>query len=147
VDSYISFLCKEGFNNTNIGILIGVKNFNCTTIKTEPGTDGINYPSMHIQLISATDRISAVFYRTVTNVGFGSSTYKAKVTVPEGLSVKVIPDTLHFSQLHQKRSFKVVLKGPPILDEAFVKFASLEWDDSKHTVRSPILVYKPMPVY
>ncbi|KAK7378778.1 hypothetical protein VNO80_04225 [Phaseolus coccineus] len=147
VDSYISFLCKEGFNNTNIGILIGIKNFNCTSIKTEPGTDGINYPSMHIQLISATDRISAVFYRTVTNVGFGNSTYKAKVTAPKGLSVKVIPDTLHFSQLHQKRSFKVVLKGPPISDEAFVKFASLEWNDSKHTVRSPILVYKPMPVY
>jgi len=102
---------------------------------------------MHIHLISSSDRISAVFHRTVTNVGFGNSTYKAKVTAPKDLSVKVIPDTLQFSQLHQKLSFKVVLKGPPMSEEAFVKFAYLEWNDSKHNVRSPILVYKPMPVY
>ncbi|CAJ1886451.1 unnamed protein product [Sphenostylis stenocarpa] len=140
VHSYISFLCKQGFNNTNIGKLIGIKNFNCARIKTEPGADGINYPSMHIQLLNARDRISAVFYRTVTNVGFGNSTYKAIVTAPKGLSVKVIPDTLYFSILHQKLSFKVVVKGPPMSEDAFVEFASLEWNDSKHTtVRSSIL--------
>ncbi|QCD98044.1 Peptidase S8 [Vigna unguiculata] len=147
VHSYISFLCKEGFNSTNIGVLIGNRNFNCSSIKIEPGTDGINYPSMHVQLPSPLDRISAVFYRTVTNVGYGNSTYKAKVTAPEGLSVKVIPDTLRFIGLHQKLSFKVVLKGPPMPVETFLKAASLEWNDSKHTVRSPILVYKPMSFY
>ncbi|TKY62008.1 Subtilisin protease SBT4.14 [Spatholobus suberectus] len=142
-NSYIAFLCKQGFNNTNIGILIGSKNFNCSSIKPAPGTDGINYPSMHVQLLSADSRISAVFHRTVTNVGSGNSTYKAKVTAPKGLSVKVIPDTLNFSQLHQKLSFKVVLKGSPMPKETFVESASLEWNDSKHTVRSPILVFKP----
>lgn len=102
ISSYIGFLCKAGFNNTNIGILIGKPNFNCTSIKPSPGTDGINYPSMHIQLLSASDRISAVFLRTITNVvGSRNSTYKAKVTTPKGLSVKVIPDMSKFSRLHK----------------------------------------------
>uniref|UniRef100_I1JPZ7 Subtilisin-like protease n=2 Tax=Glycine max TaxID=3847 RepID=I1JPZ7_SOYBN len=147
ISSYIGFLCKAGFNNTNIGILIGKPNFNCTSIKPSPGTDGINYPSMHIQLLSASDRISAVFLRTVTNVGSRNSTYKAKVTTPKGLSVKVKPNILKFSRLHQKLSFKVVLKGPPMPEDTFVESASLEWKDSEHTVRSPILVFKPMTVY
>lgn len=99
---------------------------------------------MHIQLLSASDRISAVFLRTVTNVGSRNSTYKAKVTTPKGLSVKVKPNILKFSRLHQKLSFKVVLKGPPMPKDKYMESASLEWNDSKHTVGSPILVFKPM---
>jgi hypothetical protein len=98
---------------------------------------------MHIQLLNATSTISEVFYRTVTNVGYGTSTYKAKVTAPEGLSVEVIPDTLKFSQLHQDLSFKVVLKGPPMPVEKSILSATLEWNDLKHSVRSPIVVFKP----
>ncbi|XP_004494157.1 subtilisin-like protease SBT4.15 [Cicer arietinum] len=143
MNSYISFLCKQGYNSTSIGILIGSKNFNCTSVKPAPGTDGLNYPTMHIQLLSPSSRISAVFYRTVTNVGYGASTYKAKVTAPKGLSVEVIPDTLKFSRLHQDLSFKVVLKGPPMPDETQTLSASLEWNDSQHSVRSPIIVFKP----
>nr|KYP71103.1 Xylem serine proteinase 1 [Cajanus cajan] len=126
VNSYIAFLCKSGFNSTNIG------------------SDGINYPSMHIQLFDSSSRISAVFHRTVTNVGSRNSTYKAKVTAPKGLSVKVIPNTLKFRQLHQKLSFKVVMKGPPMPKDTHILTASLEWNDSKHTVRSPILIFKPL---
>lgn len=144
MDSYIAFLCKVGLNATDIGILLGNKKFKCASIKPAPGTDGINYPSMHMQLDSASSRISAVFYRIVTNVGSRNSTYKAKVTAPKGLSVKVVPDTLRFIQLHQKLSFKVVVKGPPMPMEKFVESASLEWNDGSHTVRSPILLFKPM---
>ncbi|KAJ1418849.1 Peptidase S8/S53 domain [Sesbania bispinosa] len=143
MNSYAAFLCKQGYNSTSIGILMGNKRFNCSSVKPARGTDGINYPTMHVQLLSADSKISAVFHRTVTNVGLGSSTYKANVTAPKGLSVKVIPDTLQFSKLHQDLSFKVVLKGPPMSDETMVLTASLEWNDSKHTVRNPILVFKP----
>lgn len=143
MNSYIAFLCKQGYNSTGIGILIGSKGFNCSSVKPAPGTDGINYPTMHIQLLSASSRISAVFYRTVTNVGYGNSTYKAKVTAPEGFSVEVIPDTLQFSHLHHQLSFKVVLKGPPMPKDTQTLTASLEWNDSKHSVRSPIVVFKP----
>lgn len=142
MDSYIAFLCKQGYNSTNIGILIGSKSFNCDSVKPAPGTDGLNYPSMHIQLLGPNSKISAVFYRTVTNVGYGASTYKAKVTAPKGLSVEVTPDTLQFSQLHQELSFKVVLNGPPM--ETQTLSAVLEWSDSKHSVRSPIVVFKPL---
>ena len=143
MDSYIAFLCKQGYNSTNIGILIGTKSFNCASAKPARGTDGLNYPTMHIQLMSADSKISAVFHRKVTNVGYGTSTYKAKVTAPKGLSVEVIPDTLQFNRLHQDLSFKVVLKGPPMPKETRILCSSIEWNDSKHNVRSPILVYKP----
>ncbi|CAJ2632383.1 unnamed protein product [Trifolium pratense] len=143
MDSYISFLCMQGYNSTSIGTLIGSKSFNCSKVKPALGTDGINYPTMHVQLLNVTSRISEVFYRTVTNVGYGNSIYKAKVTAPEGLSVEVIPDILKFSRLHQDLSFKVVLKGPPMPAEKVTLSATLEWNDFKHSVRSPIVVFKP----
>lgn len=143
MNSYIAFLCKQGYNSTSIGLLIGRKIFNCSTVEPPPGTDGLNYPTMHIQLMTHNSSISAVFYRTVTNVGYGSSTYKAKVTAPKGLSVQVIPDTLQFTKLHEKQSFKVVLKGPPMPEGTLILSALLEWNDSNHNVRSPILVYRP----
>ncbi|KAJ7971524.1 subtilisin-like protease SBT4.14 [Quillaja saponaria] len=140
--AYIRFLCKEGYNGTDIGLITGgKKNFNCSSIRRALGTDGLNYPTMHTQLLIGNSSISAVFHRTVTHVGYGSSVYKAKVTSPKGLSIEVIPDTLQFSQLHEKHSFKVVVKvnmqeGTQILS------ALLEWNDSKHSVRSPILVFR-----
>lgn len=142
MNSYIAFLCKENLSSSDIGLLIGSKTFNCSTVKPPRGTDGINYPTMHIQLLNQSSSMVAIFHRTVTNVGYGSSTYKARVTAPKGLSVQVIPDTLEFSQLHQKKSFKVVLKGPPMPKGTQILSASLEWNDSRHSVRSPILVYK-----
>ncbi|KAK7345374.1 hypothetical protein VNO77_15978 [Canavalia gladiata] len=141
--SYIAFLCYEGYNSTNIGVLIGTKNFDCSNIESSQGTDGINYPSMHVQIIPANSSISAKFYRSVTNVGFSNSIYKAKVTAPKGLSITVIPNILKFSGLNQELSFKVVLKGPPMPMKVKILSASLEWNDSKHNVRSPIIVYKP----
>ncbi|XP_003537051.4 subtilisin-like protease SBT4.15 [Glycine max] len=143
MDSYIAFLCKEGYNSSSIGILIGTKGLNCSTISPPQGTDGINYPSMHTQIIPSNASISAIFYRSVTNVGSGNSTYKAKVRAPKGLSIEVIPDTLNFGGVNQELSFKVVLKGPPMPKETKIFSASLEWNDSKHNVRSPIVVYKP----
>ncbi|KAK7355421.1 hypothetical protein VNO80_14676 [Phaseolus coccineus] len=141
IDSYIAFLCKEGYNSSSIGIITGTKGFDCSDIDPAQGTDGINYPSMHTQIIP-NGSISAIFYRSVTNVGLGNSTYKAKVTSPKGLSIKVIPDTLTFSGVNQELSFKVMLKGPPVPKESNLLSASLEWNDSQHNVRSPIVVYK-----
>ncbi|KAK7355395.1 hypothetical protein VNO80_14650 [Phaseolus coccineus] len=135
IDSYIAFLCKEGYYSSSIGIIIGTKGFDCSGIDPAQGTDGINYPSMHTQIIP-NGSISAIFYRSVTNVGLGNSTYRAKVTSPKGLSIKVIPDTLIFSGV------KVMLKGPPVPKESNLLSASLEWNDSQHNIRSPIVVYK-----
>ncbi|XP_021655816.2 subtilisin-like protease SBT4.15 [Hevea brasiliensis] len=144
MSSYISFLCKEGYNSTTIGLLIGgKKKYNCSDYKPGQGTDGINYPSMHAQLKTINSRISAVFYRTVTQVGYGKSVYKATVTSPKYLSIKVVPDTLTFTVLHQKQNFKVVVKGGPMPNGTQILSALLEWNDSKHSVRSPIIVFQP----
>lgn len=145
ISSYIRFLCKEGYNSSTIALLTGGKNrFKCSDFKPAQGTDGLNYPSMHIQLKTPDSSISAIFYRTVTNVGSAESVYKASVTAPKGLSVQVAPNTLTFSKLHQKKSFKVVLKGAAIKNGTRILSALLEWSDSMHKVKSPILVYKPL---
>lgn len=143
-DSYISFLCKEGYNSTSLSLLIGGKqNHKCSDYKPALGTDGLNYPTMHIQLNNPQSRISAVFYRTVTNVGYGKTVYKAKVNSPSGLSVKVSPDTLAFTKSHQELSFKVEVKGRPMQNDTQILSALLEWSDSKHSVKSHILIYRP----
>ncbi|KAF5737468.1 subtilase family protein [Tripterygium wilfordii] len=144
MSSYIRFLCKEGYNSTTIGLLLGgKKKYDCSSFKPAQGTDGLNYPSMHVQLQSPNSSISAVFYRTVTHVGYGNSVYKAIVTSPKGLSVKVVPDTLVFHGLHQQQSFKVIVKGDQVRDKVLVLSALLEWNDSKHSVKSPIVIYRP----
>ncbi|KAL3754124.1 hypothetical protein ACJRO7_001383 [Eucalyptus globulus] len=140
--SYISFLCKEGYNGTTIALLTGgQKKFNCSSFRPAHGTDGLNYPSMHLQLTDTNASISAVFYRTVTNVGSAKSLYKAKVTAPEGVSIQVVPDTLKFDKLHENRSFKVVVKGGRVKKGTRIMSGSLEWSDSRHRVKSPILIF------
>lgn len=145
MSSYIRFLCKEGYNGTTISLLIGAKKkYNCTDFKPAKGTDGLNYPTMHTQLILPNSTISAVFDRTVTHVGNGTSVYKANVVTSKGLFVKVFPTTLKFTKLHQRLSFKVMVKGGPMPNGTQVLSALLEWNDSKHSVKSPIVIYRPL---
>ncbi|OMO68280.1 hypothetical protein COLO4_29782 [Corchorus olitorius] len=142
--SYVSFLCKEGYNSTSIGILMGdKKKYKCSDFKKARGFDGLNYPSMHIQLGRKDTKISAVFYRTVTYVGYGNiSGFKAKVTSPKELSVVVIPNMLRFTKKHQKQSFKVFVKGKSVKNGTDILSATLEWINFGYSVKSPILVYK-----
>ncbi|KAJ6746814.1 CUCUMISIN PROTEIN [Salix koriyanagi] len=145
MSSYIRFLCKEGYNSTTISLLIGgKKKYKCSNFKPAQGMDGLNYPSMHAQLKSARSKISAVFYRTLTNVGYGNnSVYKATVTSPKDLSIKVVPNSLKFNRTHQKQSFEVFVEGGSMQNGTQILSALLEWSDSKHIVRSPIIIYKP----
>lgn len=144
-NSYISFLCKEGYNSSDLSLLIGgKKKYKCSDFKPAQGTDGLNYPTMHIQLNNPQSRISGVFYRTVTNVGYGKTVYKVKINSPKGLSVKVSPDTLAFTKLHQQLSFKVEVKGGAMQNDTQILSALLEWSDSKHSVKSHILIYRPL---
>ncbi|KAJ6742430.1 PROPROTEIN CONVERTASE SUBTILISIN/KEXIN [Salix viminalis] len=145
MSSYIRFLCKEGYNSTTISLLIGgKKKYKCSNLKPAQGIDGLNYPSMHAQLKSAGSKISAVFYRTLTNVGYGNnSVYKATVTSPKDVSIKVVPNSLKFNRTHQKQSFEVFVEGGSMQNGTQILSALLEWSDSKHIVRSPIIIYKP----
>ncbi|KAK8540739.1 hypothetical protein V6N13_010353 [Hibiscus sabdariffa] len=142
--SYISFLCKQGYNSTTISLLIGGKRkYKCSSFKPAPGADGLNYPSMHIYLNGSESKISGVFHRTVTNVEPGNLEYKAKVGSTKELSVDVIPKTLKFNRVDQKRSFRVVVKGETKKTGTQILSTTLEWiRDKGHSVKSPIIVFK-----
>ncbi|GLT89955.1 hypothetical protein SLE2022_079120 [Rubroshorea leprosula] len=141
--SYIRFLCKEGYNSTALNKLIGdKKDHSCSSFKPVRGTDGLNYPSMHTRINSTQTKFSAIFYRTVTEVGTGSSSYKAIVRASKGLSIEVVPRTLNFSRLHEKKSFKVIVKGNSAKAGSWSRSGALVWSDGKHSVKSPILIYK-----
>ncbi|KAL1200173.1 Subtilisin-like protease SBT4.15 [Cardamine amara subsp. amara] len=145
--AYLRFLCKEGYNSTTMGLLIRNNNtneFKCENFKRGLGSDGLNYPSMHKQVNTTDTKVSEIFYRTVRNVGYGPSTYVAKVWAPKGLTVEVVPKVMSFEKPGEKMNFKVLING--VWDETTMKgivSASVEWDDSRgHLVRSPILLFR-----
>lgn len=144
LDSYISFLCKEGYNSTTIGLLVGSQEYNCSKIKPAQGTDELNYPTMHKQLSDPGSAITTVFYRTVTHVEHGASVYRANISSPVGLSVKVFHDSLDFAKAGERKRFKVVVKGEAMRDGTRILSALLEWKDSKHVVRSNVLIYRQL---
>ncbi|XP_058088112.1 subtilisin-like protease SBT4.14 [Magnolia sinica] len=139
--SYIQFLCKDGYNGSMLQIILGNNAIDCSDVRVPPGYDGLNYPTMQYKVPSARHKVSAAFRRTVTNVGHKKSIYKVTVRAPKELSVMVKPDTLKFKRLHQKKSFRVLLKGSP-LGKKMLRSAEIVWTDSKHSVRSPIVVYQ-----
>ncbi|XP_019187652.1 PREDICTED: subtilisin-like protease SBT4.15 [Ipomoea nil] len=141
---YMSYLCKE-FNNASLGSLTGSKDNKCKNIPAAQGADGLNYPSMHLQLTNPNaTTFSAAFYRTVTYVGTGSTVFKAKIKAPTGLTVSVVPNILSFPQTNQKRSYKVVVSGKFQKAISWYMSGSLVWKDNTHSVRSPILVYRSL---
>uniref|UniRef100_A0A165ZI33 Subtilisin-like protease fibronectin type-III domain-containing protein n=1 Tax=Daucus carota subsp. sativus TaxID=79200 RepID=A0A165ZI33_DAUCS len=91
----------------------------------------------------ATGGITTVQYysRTVTNVGDGAATYKAKVSAPKGSVVTVSPDTLVFSKMYEKLSYSIAIAFTGDKNGT-VTFGSLTWIDenSKYSVRSPIVI-------
>jgi hypothetical protein len=133
---YIKFLCGEDQYNTTLLQIVTGDNSTCSeaTIGT---VFNLNYPSFALST-SPSESISQVFNRTVTNVGSPSATYKAIVTTPLGLTIKVNPNILSFTSLGQKRSFALTIEGT--IDKSIVS-ASLVWDDDTFQVRSPIVVY------
>jgi hypothetical protein len=88
------------------------------------------------------------FQRIVTNVGQGSTTYKAFVTAPENSEVIVSPTRLVFAKKYDKRSYNVTIKYRGY-DDKNVSFGELVWEEENsinfvenrnRTVRSPIVV-------
>ncbi|KAK7825906.1 cucumisin [Quercus suber] len=133
---YIAFLCGQGYSTKLLQAVTG-DNSSCPK-----GTNGkvfdLNYPSFALSTPSS-NSISHVFNRTVTNIGTSTSIYKAKVSAPPGLSIKVNPSVQSFTSLKQKLSFALTIKGT--IDRQIVS-ASLIWDDGTFQVRSPIVVYE-----
>ncbi|KAL4182542.1 hypothetical protein AMTRI_Chr11g150610 [Amborella trichopoda] len=139
--SYIQFLCKEGINVTNLRHLTGSKWANCSAVPRARGSDGLNYPAMQLQMPDGQDHASGLFWRTVTNVGPPKAVYKARVWAPQGMKVNVRPNTLSFTRVGQKSSFKVMVSGTG-LGKRVLLGGYLVWDGAHHSVRSPIIVFQ-----
>ncbi|XVF64083.1 hypothetical protein PTKIN_Ptkin09bG0138700 [Pterospermum kingtungense] len=139
VEDYVDLICGLNFTAEQIKTITKSTSNNCSN----PSLD-LNYPSFiaYFNDRNAKPDSNTVkeFQRTVTNVGEGSSTYKATVTPIKGVKVTVEPDTLVFKAKNEKQNFKLSIEGPRQLDEA-VSFGYLTWQDSggKYVVRSPIV--------
>ncbi|XP_052194044.1 subtilisin-like protease SBT4.14 [Diospyros lotus] len=151
VMSYVQFLCHEQYKGSDIAALVGSKSINCSALLPGASSDALNYPTMQLSLIRSDHQkpTTAIFRRTVTNVGPPRSTYNATIRAPKGVEITVKPMSLSFSRALEKRSFEVLVKAkpsamvissskPPVLSGLLI------WRSSGHlVVRSPIAVYYP----
>nr|KYP76253.1 Subtilisin-like protease [Cajanus cajan] len=97
----------------------------------------LNYPSI---TVPGPGKHSTEVTHTVTNVG-SPGTYEVHVKAPSGVSVLVEPRSLTFSELGEKKRFKVILKGIEVSKHASgYVFGELLWSDGKHKVKSPLVV-------
>lgn len=134
---YVNLLCALNFTQKNIAPITRSSFNNCS----DPSLD-LNYPSFISFFNNASVKskvITQEFQRTVTNVGEEPTIYVANITPIEGFHVSVIPNKLVFKEKNEKVAYKLRIEGPK-MEENKVVFGYLTWTDSKHNVRSPIVV-------
>ena len=141
-EDYIMMLCGMGNNETKLKLISGDYNVTCSEASTKALPRDLNYPSM-TALVNATTSFNVTFHRTVTNVGFANSTYKATTFTNYDVKIVVEPEVLSFKSLNEKKSFVVsVTGGPSVLPtNSSMASSSLVWSDGSHSVRSPIVLF------
>uniref|UniRef100_A0A2N9IT11 Inhibitor I9 domain-containing protein n=1 Tax=Fagus sylvatica TaxID=28930 RepID=A0A2N9IT11_FAGSY len=141
-EDYIMMLCGMGYNETKLKLISGDNNITCSEASTKALPRDLNYPSM-TALVNATTSFNVTFHRTVTNVGFANSTYKATTFTNSDVKIVVEPEVLSFKSLNEKKSFVVsVTGGPSVLPtNSSIASSSLVWSDGSHSVRSPIVLF------
>ncbi|KAK7267819.1 hypothetical protein RIF29_20498 [Crotalaria pallida] len=133
---YVNSLCALNFTKKQILTITRSTSYNCDN----PSSD-LNYPSFIAFYSNKTRSMVHKFRRTVTNVGDGEATYRAKVTQPRGSVVAVSPEILEFKYKNEKLSYNVIIKYNRYEKEN-ISYGDLVWveDGGAHTVRSPIVV-------
>ncbi|KAI6688100.1 hypothetical protein NL676_024928 [Syzygium grande] len=134
---YVNLMCAMNYTSKQIQMVTRSSSYNCSN----PSLD-LNYPSF-IAFFSSNSSDSPMvqeFYRTVTNVGDGPSTYTAKFNPMEEFKVSVVPDRLTFKEKYEKLRYKLTIEGPKQMKQTVV-FGSLSWmdDGGKYVVKSPIV--------
>ncbi|KAL3833570.1 hypothetical protein ACJIZ3_008306 [Penstemon smallii] len=123
---YIPYLCGLGYTEEQVGILAR-RVVDCR----EKIVEGeLNYPTFSVSLGS-----SETFTRTVTNVGEAASYYSVKIVAPDGVSVSVNPEKLHFTKVNQKETYNVTFSRKGNVTSSFSQ-GYLLWVSRKHAVRS-----------
>ncbi|XP_039120661.1 subtilisin-like protease [Dioscorea cayenensis subsp. rotundata] len=140
-EDYIGYLCSlKQLSEFSIGIIIRRRNFHCADyVKIEP--EQLNYPSISVSMNNA---LLKKITRTVINVGESNSVYKVEVDDPEGVSLKVDPESLTFSQMYEEKSFIVSFNAKiPHPFKGEYSEGQLVWKSTslkEYAVRSPISV-------
>ncbi|XP_060217392.1 subtilisin-like protease SBT3 [Lycium barbarum] len=135
---YVNLLCSLNFTEEQFKTIArSSANHNCSN----PSAD-LNYPSF-IALYSLEGNFTLLeqkFRRTVTNVGQGAATYKAKLKAPKNSTISVSPQTLVFKNKNEKQSYTLTIRY--IGDEGQSRnVGSITWveENGNHSVRSPIV--------
>ncbi|KAE9622117.1 hypothetical protein Lal_00032903 [Lupinus albus] len=136
VDDYIQMLCNLGYDNEKVKVISGKSNA-CSKATHRSLVRNLNYPALAIA-VNSTTSFTIKFKRTVTNVGLAKSIYKVAVTPNPKIKITVVPNTLSFKSLHEKKSFVVTVTGGKLPLQTVT--SSLTWSDGIHHVRSPIVV-------
>ncbi|XP_027115037.1 subtilisin-like protease SBT1.1 [Coffea arabica] len=139
-EDYLNYLCSLNYNSSQLA-LFSRNNFTCPDEAAILQPGDLNYPSFAVLFRNNSESITATYKRTVTNVGIPVTAYTARVIQPNGVSVIVEPNVLHFQGIGQKLSYKVsftTLEGRNLSDS--YSFGSVVWISEKHTVTSPIAV-------
>ncbi|KAL3514474.1 hypothetical protein ACH5RR_027191 [Cinchona calisaya] len=134
---YIELLCSINYTREQI-FTITRSSYNCSKTYSD-----LNHPSFMFLYPSGTNVSSQTFKRTVTNVGDGAATYKAKVIAPKGSVITVYPKTLVFRHKYDKQSYSLTIHY--VEDENNqVSIGSVIWveDNGNHRVRSPIAFFQ-----
>jgi len=133
---YVNLLCSLKYTLKQILAITRSGSYNCA----KPSSD-LNYPSFIAIYSNKTRSVVHKFKRTVTNVGVGVATYRAKVTQPKGCVVTVSPETLTFRYKNEKLSYIVIINCSKCEKED-ISYGDLVWieDGGAHSVRSPIVV-------
>ncbi|RZC68059.1 hypothetical protein C5167_031315 [Papaver somniferum] len=141
---YEAFLCSIGYNQTQISLFIHDKTVDCgsQTSVTRPGD--LNYPSFSVVFEPPYDSVSK-HKRVVTNVGKSvDAIYRVKVNSPSSADIRVSPSILMFTMSNQSLSYEITFTSLRKDDRNSIEYASIEWTDSVHVVRSPIaLIWLP----
>ncbi|KAL9383906.1 hypothetical protein Peur_024229 [Populus x canadensis] len=131
---YLNFLCSIGYNATQMSIFIE-EPYACPPKNIS--LLNFNYPSITVPNLSG----NVTLTRTLKNVGT-PGLYTVRVKKPDGILVKVEPESLKFSKLNEEKTFKVMLKAKDNWFASSYVFGGLIWSDGVHHVRSPIVVRK-----
>ncbi|GMY10997.1 subtilisin-like protease SBT4.3 [Fagus crenata] len=139
-EDYIKMLCGMGYDDEKLRLISGDKS-TCPKGSTKVLPKDLNYPSM-TALVNASKSFNVTFHRTVTNLGFANSTYKATTFTNSKVKIVVEPKVLSFKCLHEKKSFVVsVTGGQKVLPAYTMVSSSLVWSDGSHIVRSPVVLF------
>lgn len=128
VNDWLAFLC---------GATNGVSPSTCTGL-ADAGYS-LDPSDLNLASISIGDLPGAqTVRRTVTNAGWGASTYTASFTGMAGFTVDIQPPTLHLRH-GQSKSFSITFTRTSAALNAYTG-GQLTWSDGTHAVRSPLVV-------